>query len=129
LITYDQLTAMRETYDASLGDVCQVLVYTGVQDASGQEIITWEPGERMACGFKPKTATSGLFKGPDQTLVRVDAELRLPRRAHGLVRACDRILLVERLGAAADETDLFELQGEVLEGIAGIVIGLRRVTV
>jgi len=129
LITYDHLTAMRDTYEASLGDLCQVRVRTVVQDASGQEIVTWADGERFACGFKPNTITSHQNKTADQTLVRVDATLRLPMQAHGIVRACDRILLLERMGIAANEPELFELQGEVLEGIAGIMIGLRRVTV
>ena len=118
-----QLSRMRATWTASLGDTCQIGTRTGTPDTYNEPVDSYSYATGVACGIE-YTSSREVERDPGK-IITIDATLRL---AHGTTLSHrDRIKLTHRYGTALSTAQTFEVVGYPHEYVAGIVVDLQEV--
>ena len=130
-ISADELARMRMTQTDAMLDECVVMSYAeGARNEFNEaDAPTYTDSNPIPCGLNtsPKFGISELERhGQDMTMIRYDAEIRLPINTE--IKETDRIRIVSRFGLYPGELT-YEITSPIQRGPSAIRLRLRKVTV
>jgi hypothetical protein len=117
-----ELSGMQAAQEEAMQDTCVLLTwFSGSQNAFGEQVETWTPGDPLACGYNPQGGRE--VAGADAAPILTDATVRLPISTE--VDRKDRLQITHRFGVAITP-ETFEIIGEPRRGPSGLLLDLRR---
>lgn len=123
VFTTAQIARMRETFDASLQDSCQLVTVPVTINSYGEETPgALVEGEEIACGVEMKPGTER--HNVDGTVTIYDAVIRLPITETPDV---EQRIKVTRLYGETITPVYYEIVSPIQRGVAGIRVQVRKV--
>lgn len=130
LLTNSQMDVMREYFVALMPDKCTIRTRSNTRDSAGQPIATWTDYETdVKCGFETspfKFRAREIVAGGEGT-AEILVRARLPLSYYDAIDQEDRLVLTYRHGGDMTVGEVYEIQGFIERGMAGLIVNLKRV--
>lgn len=117
---------LRSVQTNALPDRCRVLTYTKTSDALNRPVVTYPPGDEIACRYYVQTGVAG---GNVELLGQTEVpwsgtSVFLPLDTE--ITSHDRIKITQREGENVTDED-YEVVGHIFRGTTALIVKIRLV--